>query len=149
MNKFFIISVMAFLTTLGQSFGQDISQLKVPSLIVNRFQQDYPEARDVEWERKDSLYEVDFELGWINNDHEIRYDAEGKVVWHKKEISKGDLPQEVKDRLSADYKFYWIKDVKEIEENNQIIYTLEAKSLTREWKLTLDKEGNILDKVAD
>lgn len=149
MKKRFFLSIIAGLFAISLSFGQDIPQSQVPSLIVNSFQQDYPNAKDIEWEMKGEAYEVEFELGWPSKDHEIRYDATGKILLHKEEISKKDLPAKVAEVLNTEYKSYRIKDIEKIVEGERTVYTLEAKSISEEWDLVIDPEGNILSKIPD
>lgn len=149
MNKKFFIGVMAFFMMYQFGYTQKINQREVPSVIVNRFQQDFPEAKDIEWKKNDTIYKVDFEMGWRERDHEIWYGATAKTLRHKQEISKKDLPEKVSEKLKAEYRWYLIKDTKKIVTEKETVYTVEAKSFLEEWKLTLDPEGNILGKVAD
>ncbi len=143
------IAVLAFLFLTTKSFAQDITQDQVPSLVLNSFQQSYSKAFDVDWELDGEKYKVEFELGLPGRDHEIWYDESGKLLRHKEEISKGDLPKAVQTKLKTDYSSYRIDDVKKITEGALATYTLEVKNLTEEWKLALDSEGNVLSKIAD
>ncbi len=150
MKKSIFLSAIALSFAVSSAIGQDIPQRKVPSLIVNKFQQNFPEARDLDWEMKGENYEVEFEVGrHPDRDHEILYSPTGEILRHKQEISKNDLPAPVSKKLATDYKGYRIKDVKKIVEGNKTIYKLEAKSYKEEWELKLDSEGNILRKERD
>lgn len=131
------------------SFGQEIPQSQVPSLIVNNFQKQFPSISGVEWELKGDLYEVEFETGLLGKDHEAWYNKTGKLVYHKEEISKSDLPKKVLDKIGTDFGGYRVDDVKKITEGNKTTYTLELKSFTEEWKVAFDKEGTVLSKIAD
>lgn len=148
MNKLFI-GLVGFLFSVGLSFGQDLSQHEVPSVIINHFQQEFPKAKDIDWELKGDYYEVEFELDWPSKDHEIWYDADGNITRHKQEISKSDLPSSISEVLKKDYKWYRIKDVKKIESNNETTYSLEAKTIGEEWNLVFDETGKVLQKVRD
>jgi hypothetical protein len=143
------IAVLAFLFSTTASLAQDIPQNQVPSLVLNSFQQSYSKAFDVEWELDGEKYMVEFELGLPGTDHEIWYDRSGKLLRHKEEISKGDLPRAVQIKLKTNYSSYRIDDVKKITEGAVATYTLEVKNLTEEWKLALDTEGNELSRIAD
>ncbi len=144
-----LIAALALTLFASQTFAQDIAQSQVPSLVVNDFQQAYPKATDVEWEMDGAHYKVEFEVGLPGIDHEIWYDQSGKVLRHEEEISKGDLPKAVLTKVKASYNGYRIDDVKKIIEGNTAVYTLEAKSLTGEWKLAFDAAGNELSKFVD
>lgn len=143
------IAVLAFLFSTTMSLAQDIPQNQVPSLVLNSFQQSYSKAFDLEWELDGDKYKVEFELGLPGTDHEIWYDQNGKLLRHKEEISKGDLPKAVQKKLKIGYSSYRIDDVKKITEGTVATYTLEVKNLSEEWKLALDTEGNELSKIAD
>ena len=117
--------------------------------MVNNFQQAFPKAYDVDWKMDMNLYKVDFELGLLGTDHDVWYDPTGKVVKHKEEISKSDLPQKVQAKINADFSGFRVSDVKKITEGNNAIYTLDLKTFTQEWKVAYDAEGKILSKVAD
>ncbi|MGG7035898.1 MAG: PepSY-like domain-containing protein [Flavobacterium sp.] len=147
MKRIFLIGVFAcFVNTVS---AQDIPQSQVPSLVVNNFQQSFPKAFDVEWELKGNLYKAEFETGLLGTDHDVWYDKTGKLVRHRQEISKSDLPQKVLAKISSNFKNYRVEDVKKISEGNKITYTLELKSFSEEWKVAFDSEGTVLSKVAD
>lgn len=149
MKKSFLIGVAAMFFKASTALGQDIPQNGVPSIIVNSFQQTFPKAIDIEWELKGELYKAEFETGLFGKDHEAWYNETGKLVKHKEEISKGDLPKKVTAKISKDFSGYRVDDVKKITEDNNVTYTLELKSFTKEWKMAFDKEGTVLNKVAD
>lgn len=131
------------------SFAQDILAHNVPSSIRSEFQKAFPNAKDVEWGQKGNRFEAEFEVGWLGYDHEILYDSVGNVVKHKAEISKRELPSKVSDKLKKDFKWYWIKDVKRIVENQDTVYLMEAQSVFQEYELALNADGVILDKLRD
>lgn len=149
MKKEFLLGMLLCFFTAGLSFGQKIHQSQVPSVVLNQFQQNFPNAKDIEWKQKPGYYEVEFEVGRPDKDHEIWYDSTGKVLYHKQEISKSDLPAKVMNTLNADFKLYRIKDVKKIDRAGKITFKMEAKSLTEEWDLLIDADGNILSKKPD
>jgi len=148
--KALIFSSTLVLTLFANTIiGQDIPQSQVPSIILNHFQQSFPKAFHVEWEMQGDIYDVDFETGLLGLDHEVWYDKTGKLVRHKEEISKSDLPKKVTAKIKSDYKGYRVDDVKKITESDKVFYTLELHSLTKEWKVAFDPEGNILSQFAD
>lgn len=149
MKKTILIVSFAFTCFANTAFGQDIPQSQVPSVIVNNFQQTFPKAFDVEWELKGETYKVEFETGLLGTDHEVWYDKTGKLVRHKEDISKSDLPQKVLAKISSDFSGYRTDDIEKITEGDKIIYKLELKSWSEEWKVAFDSEGNVLSKVAD
>lgn len=141
-----------FGTTLAIALAaqaQDIPQSQVPSVIVNKFNKQFPKATDVEWEMDGSLYNVEFEIGW-NIDHEVWYNAEGKVVRHKEDITKRELPKAVIDRIKTDFKGYSIDDLERISDNGKVVYKMELDALTlQDFDVVIDPEGQVLSKIAD
>ncbi len=146
-TKILIIgTTLAVLSTLQ---AQDIPQNQVPSVIVNEFNKEFSKATDIEWEMDGNLYNVDFEIGW-NIDHEVWYNTEGKIVKHKKDISKKELPKTVKNRLEKSFKGYTIDDLEQITDNKETVYKMELKSLTKtDWDIVIDASCNVLSKIAD
>lgn len=134
---------------MNSSLGQKIYKSQVPSVILNQFQQNFPKAKQVEWEKKPGYYEVEFEIGMKDRDHEIWYDSTGKVLYHKEEIAKGDLPAPVINTLKKDFKSYRIKDVKRIFRAGSVTYKMEAKSITEAWELVIDAGGKIIGQKPD
>lgn len=148
MKKQFLV----FGTALSIAFttqAQDIPQSQVPSVIVNEFNKQFPKATDVEWEMDGSLYDVEFEIGW-NIDHEVWYNAEGKMVKHKEDISKSELPKAVIDKIKADFKGYSIDDLERISDNGKVVYKMELDALVQQdFDVVMDSEGKIISKIAD
>lgn len=149
MKKQFFLMALIGSFIINFSFGQKIYQNQVPSVVLNQFQQNFPNAKQIEWEKKPGYYEVEFEIGMMNRDHEIWYDSTGKVLYHKEEIAKSDLPAQVANTLKKDFKSYRIKDVKKIFRAGIVTYKMEAKSLTEEWELVIDASGKIISQKPD
>ncbi|MCO5235264.1 MAG: PepSY-like domain-containing protein [Chitinophagaceae bacterium] len=148
MKKYFL-SALALLITFATVTGQDIPKRNVPSVILNNFQKSFPNAKDVEWEKKGDVYKVDFETGTFRNDHSAWYNAGGELIRHKQEISKKNLPRAVLAAIEKDYPGYRVNDVEKITEKNQVSYKMEVKSLTEDWDIIYDASGKILSKKAD
>lgn len=146
MKKLMLIVTGILLGTV-LSFGQDIAESQVPSLVLNSFKKDFPKAIDVEWEIKGDLYEVEFDIGFA--DHEIWFDRTGNMVKHEEDIRQNDLPDNILSVLTKEYKLYRISDVKKIQTGKSIVYELDAKNRTEEWDLTFDESGKVINKKAD
>lgn len=74
---------------------------KPADAIINLFEKMYPDAKDIEWERAGTLWEVSFETGTAPNeiDHTAWYDMEGNWVKTKTEIHVTSVPSEIKEFL--------------------------------------------------
>jgi len=147
-GKMILSACILALSTIGAS-AQDIPQSQVPAVVVNSFQQKFPKAKGVDWELKAGLYEAEFETGLFGTDHEVWIQSNGKIVRHKEELAKNDLPKAVIAKVKKDFPGYRIEDVKKITEEQKITYAFEVKSRTDEWKLVVDTQGDILGKIRD
>ncbi|MGE8292467.1 MAG: PepSY-like domain-containing protein [Sphingobacterium sp.] len=147
-GKMILSACILALSTIG-AFAQDIPQSQVPAVVVNSFQQKFPKAKGVDWELKAGLYEAEFETGLFGTDHEVWIQCNGKIVRHKEELAKNDLPKAVIAKVKKDFPGYRIEDVKKITEEQKITYAFEVKNRTEEWKLVVDTQGNILGKIRD
>lgn len=141
--KMQMLLVLLMATTI--SFGQDIPEAQVPSIIVNKFKAKFPKASDVEWEMEGNLYNVDFEIGW-STDYEAWYTASGNLVKHTQEISQKDLPQAVKNAVKKQYPGYRIDDAKKISTNGIETYKVELEKKHEDLDVIFSKEGQVIQK---
>ncbi|PIB35857.1 hypothetical protein BFP72_10855 [Reichenbachiella sp. 5M10] len=148
MNKHLALLIIGLLVAWSPTLAQDIPQNRVPSVIVNRFKQDFPKAYDIEWKVKNNQYNVEFETG-IFTDHEIWYDTTGEIIRHEEEISHNELPSPVTAKLDRDFNGFRIDDAKRITTSSTVDYSVELNSFTQEWKIIFDKNGEISTQIAD
>src|SRR5574337_1608331 len=111
------IGVLTLPFFVGAGFGQEMQQAQVPSAVVTSFQQSFPKTYDVEWEMKGENYKVEFETSLTGPDHDVWYDKTGKMIMHKEEIAKSDLPQKVVTKINTEFNSYRVDDVKKITED--------------------------------
>jgi len=141
--------VIASLTIALCSCAQNINPSQAPAVVVNAFQQQYPKATDVEWEKKGANYEVEFEVGVADKDHTMLIDPSGKIISHKQDIYKSELPTAVLNALSKEFPDYKTDDVEKIEAAGVTTYKMEVKKKPEEWKVLFDAEGKLLEKITD
>lgn len=148
MKKLILVCALAFVSGTSFSYGQDIAQSSVPSVIVNNFEKTFPKAIDVEWELKGSLYKVEFETG-IDVDHSAWYTKTGDLKKHKEDITKNELPKSVLNAINTNYKGYRIDDCDKYTEGKTNTYKVNLESTTQEWEIWFDANGKELRKVND
>lgn len=141
------LSIFFLLLSAGCVSAQDIAQQNVPAVVVNAFQQKFPQQSFVEWELKHSLYEAEFEIK--NLDHSVYIDTTGKIVRYKQEINVTDLPATVKTSIEKNFKGYKIDDVKKIEENSATTYKVELEKGQDQRKVTFAIDGKVIENKAD
>ena len=150
MKKNIIIVITVLLCSANLSFCQDMEQSQVPSIIVNKFEQEFTLATDIDWEMDGELYNVEFEIDGVKSkDHEIWYDHLGKKVKHKEKIGEGDLPTLVRSKISSDFSSFKIDDAKKIVEGNSTTFKIELDSDKEELEVIFNSQGEIISKVAD
>lgn len=146
-NLILTISILGL--SLTNISAQDIHQNEVPSIILNNFQKTFPKASDIDWEIKGNLYEVEFETGFLGDDHKVLYSRDGKLVRHEEEISKSGLPKAILASIKRSFNGYRTDDIKKITEGGKVIYNVELKNYSQEWKVVFDAQGRILQKRED
>lgn len=129
------------------SCAQDIPQKEVPSVVLNAFMTGYPQATDVEWERRGDVYNVEFEIG--KTDHEAWYDAAGKLLKQQADVRLDALPTPVLAAVKKDFADYTLDDAEKVEENGQIFYLIELEGSPNDRILHVSPEGNILENKID
>lgn len=95
------------------------------------------------------LFKVEFETGLFGTDHHAWFDPTGKLLRHKEEIAKSDLPAAVRNTLSKAFNAYRTDDIDKITEGPAITYKIELKSSSGKWKAVFDSTGRVLAKHAD
>ena len=124
--------------------AQDIPQSQVPSVVANQFSIDFPKAKDVEWELKNDVYNVDFEQGW-SKDFEAWYSANGTLIRLEEELlSKSELPKAVITSIEEKFPTYRIDDVTKITKNEEITYKVEIEKGNQERSLYFNENGTII-----
>lgn len=144
------ITLIATALTLfsAATFAQDIHHSQVPSVVANNFKKEFPKASDIEWEMDGENYNVEFETGW-GTDHEIWYDASGKMIKHVEEIASKDLPAPVSSKIKSDFSELRIDGAKKITEGSDVSYSVELENFTEEWKVIFSSAGEILHQIND
>ncbi|MGB6046440.1 MAG: PepSY-like domain-containing protein [Flavobacteriales bacterium] len=129
--------------------AQDLTPAQVPAPVMASFNKEFPKAMDVDWDLKGTQYKVEFETGLLGNDHEAWYDASGKLLKHKEEISASDLPAAVSAAIAKDFAGYRTDDVERVTQDGAMTYIMELKKTGEEWKVAYDAGGKQLEKRQD
>lgn len=146
MKNLKITALAVFATAMLNA--QDLKTSEVPSAVQTNFSQSFTSAKDIEWEKKGDHFKVEFEINRM--DHDIWYNAEGKVMKSKKEISVDELPSAVATAVKTKYPDYKIEEIEAKEEGNQKVYKVDIeKGWSKERKLLLDPTGKILSDLED
>lgn len=137
--KKLILNSIAGLATFA-ACSQDIPATEVPSVVVNAFNSSFKNATDVEWEKKNNLYEVDFDIN--RTDFTALIDPKGTLVMQKQDLNIRSLPAAVKSAVNAKYKGYRIDDADLLQKAGKRYYQLELEGNAKmDQKIVLTDTG--------
>lgn len=112
------------------------TQSNVPKTIKATFQKQYPEAKEVKWEKEGEHYEAEFE--WNKTETSVVYDNAGNLLETETGIETKALPASVLEYTQVNYKGQSIKEAAKITDaKGTITYEAEIKGSD----LIFDKEG--------
>lgn len=148
MKNKFLNTITILLIAFGTN-AQDLLPNQVPTNILEKFNQDFSKAKDIEWEKKGENFEVEFEKGLSALDNKIIYNPAGEILYHKQEITSKELPETITNKINDEFPNSRINDVEKIYENGDIIYKFEVKQQDKEWDLVTNEAGIIISKKED
>ncbi|MBT0608367.1 hypothetical protein KIV10_09250 [Aequorivita echinoideorum] len=120
-----------------------ITPIAIPSVVKNTFKSNFPDAVSMEWEMRNSIFEVDFEVDGV--DYAARLDNTGKLLAYKYDLSIKSLPQSLTDKLSLTHSISDWDDAEVVVENSKSFYQLEIENFFTNDKLILDNKGNLVE----
>src|SRR5690606_35987036 len=130
--------------------AQGAQKRGVPAVVLNAFQQQFPKARQVEWEKKrDGNYEAELDNGVLSRDHQAIIIPEGKVLRHEEEMSSYSLHDAVKQQIKAEFDGYRVGDAKKIDTAGSITYKVELDSRYGDLEVIFDPAGKIVKERMD
>ena len=140
MKQFVLLSLFTLL--LCSCDSDDNIHTEIPSVVLNAFHGHFPEAAEAEWQKRDSLFEVDFELAEV--DHSALINPEGSIVGKKKDISLNEIPATVISGLTRNFERSDLGDPELVERNGRSFYQLELEKILFDKKIVLDETGKII-----
>lgn len=130
--------------------AQDVQKRGVPAVVLNAFQQQFPKARQVEWEKKrDGNYEAEFDNGLFSRDHQAIISPEGKVLRHEEELASYSLPDAVKQRIEDEFNGYRLGDVTKIDSEGTLTYKVELDSRQGDLEVIFAANDEIIKERMD
>lgn len=118
--------------------NDDYPYSEVPSIILNEFWTQFPDASDVEFKRKGENYEIEFEMNGI--DAVASISPSGKLIKEKREILFEEFPAEVQKGLEK-YGRKKINNSERVKTEHEIYYQAQVQQLWLDTKLVLDETG--------
>lgn len=119
--------------------NDDYPYSNVPSVVLNEFWTQYPEAREAEFNRSAGNFEVEFELN--ETDFKALLDLSGRILKEKREINWEALPADVQRALQKEFGKHKIKETEVVKVGNATYYQAEVNQFLREENIVLRKTG--------
>ena len=140
MKGFAILFAFAGMTLTACS--QDITQSKVPSVVLNAVQSKFGASATIDWEKKKDRYEA--ELKQDSVEYTIEVDATGKITRQKQDLTLQQLPPSIAQAISSQYKDFTVDDAEKVEVNGITFYQVEldAPRGKKDLQLVFDANGN-------
>lgn len=114
--KKIIMTLAIALGTLSSFAGKEV----VSSRVLNSFNNDFADAKEVSWTIGKSYYKASFVF---NNQHvHAFYHTDGELMGMTRYISSLDLPINLQVDLKKEYNSYWISDLFEVSNNEGTSY---------------------------
>jgi hypothetical protein len=125
---------------------QSFSQIrKIPSEVTQALKEKYPDADNVSWKDKLTVFSASFEIN--NEKYEARFDDKGEWKSTEKQINESDLPGDIKDGFEkSKYSDWELKKayLVELPEETTQYRILVAKSDIQKKNLLFNSEGRLL-----
>lgn len=117
-----IILTLAIALSSFAVFAKDV---KVSTTVLNSFNSEFADAKDVQWSSGTGFYKASF----MYNDQYVTafYGFDGQMLGVARNISSLDLPMNLQSSLKKDYSGRWITELFEVsnEEGTHYYITLE------------------------
>lgn len=136
MKKSIIIAGIIGILCFSCDQGKDISELNVPSVVINSLKTEFPDIRDLEWEIITKNYQVEFENGPV--DYKALISPNGEIIKYQFEISLSELPEKVKEKIRSEYPNEIAEGAVELQIGTKTFYDVEFEGwLTDDHKIFL------------
>lgn len=124
--------------------AQRMNESDVPSAVVTAFQEKYPDAKDVEWEKEsDAELEAEFELN--GQEMSANFTQDGTWLETETEMKEKDLPEAVKNALKSQFADYEIEEIEKIATPEQAeAYEVELEKGETTLEVVMDASGKVL-----
>ena len=140
--KKIILMLAVTISSLAAFAGEE----NVDTKVLNAFNREFNNAKDVKWTANKTFYKVSF----VYNDQYVYafYKLDGELMAITRNISSLDLPIKLQTGLKKGYEGYWISDLFEISnaEGTKYYITMEKADSKIVLKSTSDGSWNVFKK---
>lgn len=121
---------------------------EVPAVVTAAFAKQFPNVKDVDWEKEGNDYEAEFELNKVETS--AIFSADGHWKETETEIAVSALPAKAQEYLKAKYSEYAVKEAAKITDNKNVVtYEAEVKKKGESMDIIFDASGAFLKIIKD
>lgn len=138
-----VLALFATITMNSQEL-EPLKKVNVPMSYTEGLLKEYPNAKDIKWDRLNDNYKVSFEDGEL--ERTIHFNKQGDKVRIDSEMVTTKLPVTLSDAIKKDYSDYYIDSVHSITKNGVTTYevVLHKKDWVEEIILRYNSSGEVL-----
>ncbi len=126
------------------SFSQKVKDAQVPAVVKQAFKKQFPNSKEVKWEKEQNNFEVNFEQN--HQEMSALINLSGVIEETEVEIKKSMLPSMALTYISKNYKGAKIKEAARITKaGGEINYEAEVKGMD----LIFTKDGSFIKTVKE
>ncbi|QMU29087.1 PepSY-like domain-containing protein [Adhaeribacter radiodurans] len=139
-----ILFSILFSNTVFLACSQDIAPEKVPAIVKNAQQVKFPDATEVEWEKKPKGYEVEFNIGLT--DYTALITSAGKITYYEQEIQANELPAPITAIIQKQFAGYTVdgNDLDKITNNGEFFYRVDLEKNHRDITRVFSATGKVV-----
>ena len=117
----------------------DVKPDDVPAAVKESLISAFPNAQNIEWEKKAEDFEADFDQELV--DYDALFNASGSLLKHKYDLPEAELPEEVKAGINQKYAGFRIDDADVLVQDGDTLYQVELEKDKQEHKLVFSADG--------
>jgi len=137
-----IILMTAILAAMFISCDNDDSpNVETPSVVLNTFQREFPDATDLEWEKLQQDYKVEFEVD--NIDHTAILSTDGNLLKFKYDILISELPGPITAIINTNYESNEIDDTEILIIDGVTYYQVEFERTLKDEQVVFNVSGEV------
>ena len=131
---------------LIKASAQDIKAGEVPALVKTNFKAAFPNAKDVDWKKKEGNYKAKFEIN--GTDYIAYYGSDGKIISKGLKIRRSELPTPISDAVKNGYAGRTIDNVYRMDKNGTAYYLVKLEG-DPDTKVLFTADGQVSKEKID
>jgi len=141
---------LIIIIVIAMCFYIDVSAQKVkpvPTSVRTSFKQKFPTIKRAIWDNsKKKIWEAEFRMD--GKEYSVQFDLKGNWLKTEHEISKNEIPSQVKTAMNKEFGGYKIIESLIVETPKSKVYEIGLKKDSEKVKVTIDANGKILKKAS-